>query len=210
MDRSALKQLIEQLVRSHLEEQKGLIPIGVSNRHLHITKEDFSKLFPGEEIEVFKWLEQTGEFAAKQTVTMVGKKGEIRKVRILGPFREATQIEISKTDGRVLGIEAPIRMSGDVANSPGVVLQTPKGSVTLNQGVIIAKRHIHMPTSLAEAFGVVHGEIVSVEILSQERGLILHEVVVRVADSFSLELHIDTDEANAGNVTLDTMARIVK
>jgi len=210
MDRSALKQLVEQLVKSHLEEQKGLIPIGVSNRHLHITKEDFSKLFPGEEIEVFKWLEQTGEFAAKQTVTMVGKKGEISKVRILGPFREATQIEISKTDGRVLGIEAPIRMSGEVANSPGVVLQTPKGSVTLDQGVIIAKRHIHMPTSLADAFGVAHGEMVSVEILSKERSLILHEVVVRVADSFSLELHIDTDEANAGNVTVGTMARIVR
>jgi phosphate propanoyltransferase len=210
MDRATLKELIKQLIMEQMEEEKLLIPIGVSNRHIHITQADFEQLFPGEELEVFKWLEQTGEFAAKQRVTMVGSKGEIKGVRILGPFREATQIEISKTDGRVLGINPPIRMSGEVENSPGVILESPKGRITLDQGVIVAKRHIHMPTSLAQTYQVAHGESVSVELLSKERGLIFHEVVVRVAESFSLELHIDTDEANGGGVIEGTMARIVR
>ena len=209
MDEAALKQLIKQIINDQFN-QTMLIPIGVSNRHLHIKEADFKQLFPNEEISVYKWLKQPGEFAANQTVTIIGKKGKIDKVRILGPFRDVTQLEVSKTDARTLGINPPLRMSGDIAQTPGITLSTPSGELTLDQGVIIAKRHIHIPSELAKSFQVEHGEAVSVSVLAKDRALTFDDVVIRVSDKFALEMHIDTDEANASNVDAQTMAKIVK
>lgn len=210
MEREALKQLIQRVVMVQMVEEETLIPIGISNRHLHITEEDYNKLFPNEELKVKKWLEQPGEFAAEQTVTIVGKKGEIGRVRILGPFRKTTQVEISKTDARTLGINAPIRLSGDIAGTPEFKLKTDAGEVVVEQGIIVAKRHIHMPTKIAEKMQIKHGEDVSVQVKTEGRSTIFQDCTVRVSDKFELEMHIDTDEANAANVTNETVARIVK
>jgi len=209
MEREALKQLIKQLLLVYLAEEETHIPIGVSNRHLHVSEKDFKSLFPGEELQVMKWLKQPGEFAAQQTVTVVGNKGQIERVRILGPYRSATQLELSKTDARTLGVEPHIRMSGELLQTPGLTLKTNAGEVKLEQGVIVAKRHIHMPSHLASKFQVSHGEEVSVQVKSDQRALIFDGCVVRVGDDFALEMHIDTDEANAANVSENSVATIV-
>ena len=210
MEREALKQLVKQLVLAHMAEQKTQIPIGVSNRHLHLSEKDFKTLFPSEDLKVMKWLKQPGEFAAEQTVTVVGKKGQIERVRILGPFRAETQLEISKTDARKIGVPAVIRMSGELSGTPGVKLRTDVGEVNLQQGVIVAKRHIHMPTNVANSLNLIQGEIVSVQVRSCERSLIFQDCVIRVSDDFELEMHIDIDEANAADIGENAFATIVK
>ena len=210
MEREELKQLVKQVVLEYMDQQVTQIPIGVSGRHLHLSEKDFKTLFPGEDLRVMRWLKQPGEFAAEQTVTVVGKKGQIERVRILGPFRTETQLEISKTDARKIGIPAVIRMSGELLGTPGVMLLTDAGEVDLQQGVIVAKRHIHMPTSVAECLQVAAGEEVSVQVRSGERSLIFQHCVVRVSDDFELEMHIDIDEANAADVGEDAFATIVE
>jgi len=210
MEREELKQLIKQVVLEHVMGQETQIPIGVSNRHLHLSEKDFKTLFPSEDLKVMKWLKQPGEFAAEQTVTVVGNKGQIDRVRILGPFRNETQLEISKTDARKLGIPPLIRMSGELLGTPGVKLRADAGEVTLKQGVIVAKRHIHMPTSVAKSLQIMGGEEVAVQVRTRERSLIFQDCVIRVSDDFELEMHIDTDEANAADVGEDAVATIVK
>ena len=210
MEREALKQLVKQLVLEYIAQQEIQIPIGISNRHLHLTEKDFKMLFPDEELQVLKWLKQPGEFAAEQTVTVVGDKGQIDRVRILGPFRNKTQLEISKTDARNIGVPAPVRMSGELSGTPRVKLRSDAGEVNLQQGVIVAKRHIHMPTSVAERLQLTSGEEVSVGVRSDERSLIFQGCVIRVSDNFELEMHIDIDEANAADVGENTFATIVK
>ncbi|MEW9669502.1 phosphate propanoyltransferase [Ammoniphilus sp. 3BR4] len=177
-----------------------IIPIGISNRHIHLSQQDLFALF-GENYELtnLKDLSQPGEFAAEETVTIIGPKGQISKVRVLGPVRKATQLEISKTDSILLGISAPIRMSGDLIGTPGIEIIGPKGSIKLNQGVIIAKRHIHMSPKDARIFGVKDREVVWVK-TSGERALIFDQVVIRVSEKFHLEMHLDIDEANAAGL----------
>ncbi|WP_134701985.1 phosphate propanoyltransferase [Ammoniphilus sp. YIM 78166] len=177
-----------------------MIPVGISNRHIHVSEEDLFALF-GEHYDLtnLKDLSQPGEFAAKETVTIAGPKGQISKVRILGPVRQATQLEISMSDSILLGIPAPIRMSGDLAGTPGIEIIGPQGSVKLNQGVIIAKRHIHMTPEDAKNFGVKDQEVVCVK-TSGIRSLIFDQVAIRVSDQFSLEMHLDIDEANAAGL----------
>jgi len=186
------------------------IPIGVSNRHIHLTNEGLEKLFgEGYELLVAKELSQPGEFAAKETVTIKTEKAEISKVRILGPIRKFTQVEISKTDARKLGVDAPIRASGNIDGTPGITLIGPKGSLKIEKGVIIAERHIHMTPQDAERFQVKDGQYVSVKV-EGNRGLIFNQVLIRVKDTYALDMHIDTDEANSGNITTGDLGHLLQ
>jgi putative phosphotransacetylase len=153
----------------------------------------------GFELSVLKPLSQPGQFAAHETVTIVGPKGEIRNVRILGPVRGETQVEISRTDSFFLGIDAPVRMSGDIEGTPGIRVVGPNGEVELIKGVIVAKRHIHFSPADAEKYGVKDRQKVRVKSLG-ERSLIFDEVIARVHPSFALDCHLDTDEANGAGI----------
>jgi putative phosphotransacetylase len=173
------------------------IPVGISNRHIHLSASDCEKLFGWDHgLTRKKDLKQTGEFAAAETVTLVGPKGVIQGVRVLGPLRQITQLEISRTDGFSLGISPPVRDSGDIAKSASLVVVGPSGTITLTEGVICAARHIHMNHEDAKRFDVSDGDRIMVE-TDGLRGCILKNVLVRVHPSFRLEFHIDTDEANA-------------
>lgn len=177
--------------------EAGTIPVGVSNRHIHLSAEHMAILFGcGASLTRQKDLKQVGEFAAAETLTLVGPKGVLRGVRVLGPIRNNTQVEISRTDGFSLGVKAPVRDSGDLDGSPGIVAVGPCGAVTLKQGVICAARHIHMHDADARKFDVSDGQRVTVE-TDGARGALLKNVLVRVSPNFCRELHIDTDEANA-------------
>lgn len=195
------KQLLETTVSKVLDEMRERpIPLGVSNRHLHLSAEDYARLFPGQPISEKKALLQPGQFAAEQTVTLVGPKGQLRNVRLLGPVRGSSQVEISRTDARTLGIAAPLRMSGNLNGTPGIRLISPFAEIELSSGVIVAQRHIHMSPLDALILRVAHGDSVSVAIGGTERRLIFDNVAVRVSPDMRLEMHIDTDEANAAGV----------
>ncbi|MEM8584173.1 MAG: acetate/propionate family kinase [Bacteroidota bacterium] len=177
------------------------IPIAISARHIHLTRETLDKLFgQGHELSVRKWLSQPGQFAAEETVTIVGPRNRIEGVRILGPVRSVDQVEVSRTDEFFLGVDAPIRESGKVENSPGIHLIGPAGEVTLKQGLICAWRHIHMTPGDAARFGVGDRDVVEVAIDNNERGLTFGNVLVRVSPKYVLEMHIDTDEGNAAEI----------
>lgn len=186
------------------------ILVETSARHVHLSKEDLAKLFgEGAELTFKKALSQPGQFACEERVKLIGPKKEIANVIILGPVRPATQIELSYTDARTLGIDAPLRESGNVAGTPGLKLVGPAGEVDVAEGAIIAKRHIHMTPADAETYGVENGQIVSVKIDS-ERSAVLGDVVVRVNPNFSLAMHIDTDEANAACAFGKCFGEIIK
>ncbi|AGE94778.1 phosphate propanoyltransferase [Citrobacter farmeri] len=192
------KQLLETTVSKVLNELRDRpIPLGVSNRHIHLNAEDYARLFPGHPISEKKGLLQPGQYAAEQTVTLVGPKGQLKNVRLLGPLRSTSQVEISRTDARTLGIAAPLRMSGNLKGTPGIRLVSPFGEVELSSGVIVAQRHIHMSPLDALILRVAHGDSVSVAIEGTDRRLIFDNVAVRVSPDMRLEMHIDTDEANA-------------
>lgn len=187
-----------------------LIPIGVSNRHLHISQADFEAIFgEGKTLTNIKDLSQPGQFACQETVHVVGPKGMIENMRILGPFRKQTQIEVAATDARKLGIQPPLRHSGDLENTPGCVLVGPKGFVILNSGCILAKTHIHMSVEEGEQLGVKDKELVDVYVKS-ERPLCFMDVMARVNPEYRLDFHIDTDEANAAGVTTGDKVLLVK
>lgn len=177
------------------------IPIAVSARHIHLTQASVEALFgPGHTLTPRNELSQPGQFACEETLTVVGPKRNLERVRVLGPIRSKNQIEISRTDEFWLGVDAPVRRSGDVANSPGVTLEGPAGSLTLTEGLICAARHIHMTPPDAEAFGVQAGDIVEVAIDSEGRNLVFGDVLIRVSPKYRLEMHVDTDEANAAEL----------
>lgn len=174
------------------------IPIETSARHIHVSEADFKQLFGSDaELTYIKELSQPGQYACNERLTVIGPKGRFEKVILLGPFRPSTQVEVSVTDARKLGIPSVIRQSGDLAGSPGCTLVGPKGELKLNEGVIVAKRHIHMPPVEAARAHVSDNDIVFVITHSYERSLIFSDVVVRVSPNFSLAMHVDTDEANA-------------
>ena len=192
------KQLVENVVTQVLDEMRARpIPLGISNRHIHLSPEDFERLFPGQTVTIKKALLQPGYFAAEQTVTLVGPKGQLKNVRLLGPLRGASQVEISRTDARTLGIAAPLRMSGSLAGTPGIRLVSPYAEIDLPNGVIAAQRHIHMSPLDALVLRVSHGDNICVAIEGTGRRVIFDDVAIRVAPGLLLEMHIDTDEANA-------------
>ena len=201
---------IRKIVREVLlEMQAETFPIGISNRHIHLTEEHFTILFPNETLEPLKPLKQPGEFAAKQTVTLVGPKGEIRKVRILGPLRKRSQVEISKTDARNLGVQPPIRLSGNLDDAVEITLRSEAAEVTI-PAAIVAKRLIHLNDQDMERMGLKQGQVVSVEIFEGSRKTIFNDVELRSGKNFVLEMHVDTDEANAADIQPNTRGRIIK
>ena len=179
---------------------KTHLPIARSDIHVHLTKEHIERLF-GKGYELTKWYDLTipGQFACKETVTVMGELGSIEGVVVVGPAREYTQVEISLTNGLTLGIDPPLRDSGDIERSPGAVLYGTAGKVVLSKGVIAARRHIHMHTSDAEKYGVVDKEYVSVKV-DGPRGLVYNNVLVRVNKDYALEMHLDVDEGNAAGL----------
>lgn len=178
------------------------IPIAVSARHAHLSRVTIDELFgSGYQLHPRTWLSQTGQFAAEETVSLVGPKGQLDHVRLMGPPREGDQIELSRTDEHALGVQAPVRISGDLTGTPGLTVVGPVGRRVLQNGVISARRHIHMNAHDAIRLGVSDGQVVQVRIDSEGRDLIFGDVTVRIRPDFRLELHLDTDEANAAGVT---------
>lgn len=207
--------LITRMVLETIESQKKqsdgyVVPIGVSARHVHLTQEHVEQLF-GKGYQLTKKKElMGGQFASNETVTIVGLKlRAIENVRVLGPVRKQSQVEISATDAIKLGVKAPIRESGKLAGSAPVAVVGPRGVVYLEEGCIIAQRHIHMSPADALAAGVHDGDIVSVK-ADNERGTIFNHVKIRVDDSFTLEMHIDTDEANAAKIATGQTVSILR
>ena len=186
--------------------------VETSARHAHVTQETLELLFgEGYQLTVKKELSQPGQFASNERITVVGPKKELANVSILGPCRKLNQVELSVTDARSIGIDAPIRESGDVAGSGACKLIGPKGEVELKEGVIVAKRHIHMTEKDAADFGVTNGEIVNVLIENGNgRKTIYGDTVIRVSNSYALAMHVDTDESNAAACARNQMGTIVK
>lgn len=186
------------------------ILVETSARHVHLTEEHIEALFgKGAKLTFKKELSQPGQFACEERVKLVGPKKEIPNVIILGPARPASQVEVSFTDARTLGVKAPVRESGDIAGTPGCKLVGPAGEVDLTEGVIVAKRHIHFTPEAAEEYGVKDKEIVKVKITS-DRTTVYDDVVIRVSPKFALAMHIDTDESNAACAFGECYGEIVK
>lgn len=210
---------ITAAVRAALESQgvkvvagaDNLVPVGVSNRHIHLSAAHVEALFgKGYELQPMKELSQPGQYACKEQLTIIGPSMRpIEKVRVLGPVRKATQVEISRTDSYTLKVKAPVRESGSIAGTPGLTIVGPKGVVTISEGCIIANRHIHMSPADGQAFGVKDGEYVNVEV-DGERRTKWYDVQVRVHPDFRLEMHVDTDDANAVGLPCGSQVRVVK
>jgi len=190
--------------------EKFNVIIEGSARHIHVTKEDLAKLFgEGYQLTPKKDLSQPGQFACNERVTLVGPKKEIAGVSILGPERSATQVEISLSDARTLGVKVPVRESGDVKGSAGIKVVGPAGEVELTEGVIAAKRHMHLTPEDAEKYNLADKEIVMLKV-NGDRALIFDEVVVRVSPKFTTRVHLDTDEINAAGLVGDVTGEIIK
>ncbi|MBE6129135.1 MAG: phosphate propanoyltransferase [Erysipelotrichaceae bacterium] len=185
--------------------------VEVSARHIHLNREDMDLLFgAGSELHPMKELSQPGQYASEEKVTLVGPKGK-SSVRVLGPLRNETQVELSLTDARSLGVKAMIRESGDLEGTTGdLTLVGPAGEKAITSGVIAAKRHVHMTPADAERFGVENGEIVNVKIDTDGRSVVFGDTVIRVSDKYSLAMHIDTDEANAAAISGTAEGTIIK
>lgn len=200
-----LARRITDAVLNRLQAEMEPIPLGVSNRHLHVSERDFRILFGSQaELDCWKPLRQPGQYASSRTVLAAGPKGSLGGVRILGPFRSGTQLELSATDCRSIGIPAVLRESGNVAGTPGVTLVGPCGSLVLKEGAIVAMRHMHMTPALAECLGLKDRQRISVK-FGGAREALLGGIVVRVSDQFLPELHLDTDEVNALMVAQDSI-----
>ena len=206
-----MKKRVEKILKNILiEALSDKIDVGVSNRHLHLSKGDLYILFgQGYELKKMKNLVQPNQYAAKETVDLIGSKGELKKVRVLGPVRDKTQVEISKSDSFKLGLEVPIRESGVLDLTPGIVLKGPKGEITLKEGVIVAHRHIHMPKYIADLNGYKDKEMVGIETFGK-RKLIFYNVLLRVGEEMRKEFHLDLDEANAADIKTGDKVRIIK
>lgn len=208
---TTITKLVLEAVNKQEEQGTGFqVPVGVSARHVHLSQEHLEMLFgPGYQLTKKKEL-MGGQYASNETVTIVGLKlRALESVRILGPVRSRSQVEISATDAVRLGVKAPIRESGDIDGSAPIAIVGPRGAVYLDEGCIIAQRHIHMAPADAQAAGVHNGDTVSVK-ADNERGTVFNHVKIRVDDSFTLEMHIDTDEANAAKIATGQTVVITK
>lgn len=184
---------LERLAQAVLE--RVFVPVEASGRHVHLTTEQILKLF-GHDLTKARALSQPGQYLAEERVTVVGPKGEFRNVAVLGPARREAQVEISLTDGRTLGIQPPVRLSGDVTGSPGCILEGPCGTVTLDRGVIAAQRHVHLTPEEGKHFAVEDRQVVKLQVFTP-RPVIFKDTVVRISPNFRCAAHLDLDEANA-------------
>ncbi|MFZ7101194.1 MAG: phosphate propanoyltransferase [Peptococcaceae bacterium] len=208
----ALKELLLEVLKEGGDSRKedDSIPVGISNRHIHLSPTDLNILFgAGYQLTKTKDLSQPMQYACRETVTICGPKGAIEKVRILGPVRRETQVEILQADCFKLGIKAPVKMSGDLAGTPGITVIGPQDSIRLSRGVMIAQRHIHMTLEDARNFGVTDGELVTINI-GGIRGGTYCNVVIRAGNTSALECHLDTEEANALNLVPNSKITIIK
>lgn len=196
------KFLIKEIRRQAMTEKKEIF-VDISARHIHLTREDQDKLFgEGYELHVHKELAGGGGFASVEQISIVGPRNTLNKVRILGPCRKESQVELSKTEARMLGVDAPVRLSGDVEGTPGIKLVGPAGEIELEKGVIIAKRHIHLGKKQAEEWNLKMGDIVAVRVDTPDRTLVFGDTEIRlskISEDLAL-MHIDTDEANAAGM----------
>lgn len=208
-----VKRVVDACASGEKAENKdeGNVPVGISNRHIHLTREHVDILFgKGYELTKLKELSQPGQFACKEQLTLVGPSMRaIEGVRVLGPERKRSQVEISRTDSYVLKVKPPVRESGDIDGSAPITIIGPKGIVTLNEGCIIANRHIHMSEEEGKAFGVTDGEYVEVEVNGERRSM-FYDVQVRVSPAFRLEMHVDTDDANAAGIGNGFKVKLIK
>ncbi len=220
MDKANLIDIITKRVLQELNQHErnksevtkdNVIPIAISARHVHLTREVFEQLYGvGRELTVYTELYQPGEFASAEVVTLVGPRlRAIQDVRILGPFREYTQVELSRTDGITLGIEPPVRRSGDLKGSSAIVLVGPAGSVSLKEGAICANRHVHLSPKDAERFKVKDNDIVKIRV-SGIRALTFENVQIRVSDKYLLQMHLDTDDANAAGIRSGDTGELIR
>ena len=189
--------LVTQAVREQLRLQGRLVPVGISMRHIHLSRREVDALSGRTyQLTPLRPLSQPGQFACQECLDVIGPKGVLHKVRILGPERPQAQVELAQTDCRTIGVKAPVRARGNVEGTPGVLLQGPRGVLSLPQGGIIADRHLHMSTAQAAAFGLKDGDTVRIQVGGGKPG-ILDGVLVRAGDQYELDLHLDTDDANA-------------
>ena len=185
------------------------VPVGLSNKHLHVSRKDLDTLFgEGYELTPFKDLKQPGQYAAEEKVDVVGPKGTLKNVRILGPVRPETQVELAMTDARIVGVNAPVKESGKLDGTPGIKLVGPEGSVDIDQGAIVALRHVHLSPEQAKEAGVADKQIVSIR-FKGERGLVFDNVLVRSGKGHDLEIHLDTDEGNAAGLKNGDLGEII-
>ena len=196
---------LERITRAVMA--RGFVEMEASGRHVHLTKEQSMELF-GHQLTPKRPLSQPGQYLARERVTVVGPRGSFANVAVLGPERREGQVEISLTDGKTLGIDAPVRLSGEVENTPGVVLEGEKGRIVLQKGVIVAKRHIHLEPEGAKRLGVEDGQVVRLRAFTR-RPLIFGDVVVRVREDFANYAHLDFDEANACGFHKGDLGRIL-
>lgn len=207
-----MENLLNEIVQEVVSRVKKevFIEVEASGRHVHLSEEDVEKLFgKGYTLTKLKDLSQPGQYACKERVTIIGPKSTLKNVVVLGPCRKETQVEISLTDGSILGLKPPIKQSGDLEDTLGIKIATEKGEIELQKGLMVAKRHIHMSIEDAKKFNVADSEIVEVKVFGK-RPLIFDDVVVRVSDKFKTYMHIDYDEANACAYSKGSIARIIK
>jgi len=212
MESDTLKRLVEINIIKQFARSAGayFVPAAVSNRHVHLSEADIWTLFgEGYALNKMRDLNQPGQYACKETIALSGPKGSVQQIRVLGPARRETQVEISQTDSFRLGIPPVVRMSGELEGTPGGRLTGPAGEVTLSYGVIVAARHLHMSEEEAQAYSLKNGDVVSVK-KSGRREIIFGNVIVRVGEGHSLEVHIDTDEANAAGMLCGQMLELLK
>ncbi|KOP84000.1 phosphate propanoyltransferase [Cytobacillus solani] len=190
-------------------ERRTHVPVSISARHLHLQQEHVELLFgKGHELTKYKEISQPGQFACNEKVTLKGPKGTIENVRVLGPLRKHTQVEISRTDARKIGVAPPVRNSGNIAGSASITLIGPKGSISIQEGCIIADRHIHMTPKDADEFAVKDKQRVSV-LIEGAKGGVMGQVTIRVNDRYALDMHIDTDDANAFDLKGNEWLKII-
>lgn len=211
MEKTDMETIVEEVMAKLERRSSGGVPIGISARHCHLDRSSLHTLFgEGSELSKKADLSQPGQFAANETVTIAGPKGTIPNVRILGPLRPVSQVEVSRTDAFKLGGAPPVRLSGDIGGSAPVTLIGPKGSIYLKEGLIIAKAHIHMHPDDATFYNVTNGEEVDVKVRGEGRTLTFSEVVIRVSDKYRLDMHVDTDEANAAALHKNSEGSLIK
>jgi len=216
-NRAVVEELVRQTIFAQLGQERPAKPgpellVNSSARHMHISPENLEALFgAGAKLTVHKWLYQEGQFASEQTVTLIGpRRRVIPSLRILGPCRNLTQIELALTDAVQLGMDIPVRMSGDIKGTPGGYVMGPKGMLEMKDGIIRAARHVHMSPGDAKFYGVKHLDRITLKVTSKDCNTRFDDLIVRVDPSFKLEVHMDTDEANACDLERATKVELIK